>query len=587
MSDEPNESGQSKTKLTKLTESGSTNDYAQWSKRAKVRLRKLNLWEYIEGEKSTPPLIPELVEESTYEALLPSGETITAVKPGNKAEVEKLKEDAKPWLARDLQALDLIVEAVPNRMVNRITAAKTAKEAWDILGEEYNPVNVMRSQVLYQHITAFKCTPEMDVNLWVDRIRELYMELNDQDDSLLPDHVFARTIANLVPTSALWLAWSAKMVNELNESAKVNKPISSTIVIQKIKAEYWAHQANTPNMTAQIYGSDSLKRRLTSEEAAPIGMTATTTPKRQRVDKSNLRCVNTYCEHPIGHTIDNCLSFGGGKCGAYKSWWRGRRDIHLPPNQRAPRTKGSSNISKTFNQPNNATTPTVNTIQTSPVSAAGGSGGASRRTESQLTDTRRDTTAQNTTSYAAVGNASVAPDFYCLNSFTTDLTVCNSEALQPSNDVTPDIFHDSGANHHIFADITVFRDYTATPPLPVHGFGTDLSSLAVGVGSVCLQTVCSGKEVTVQLSDVLHVPSARMNLVSQGCLKRHGMACRTDNGTMFLSMSGKDIITGTLQTNNLFRLDVKALPRSLAQRINPVIAASTEKKVTADFYTAY
>ncbi|KAI0082957.1 hypothetical protein BDY19DRAFT_875209, partial [Irpex rosettiformis] len=76
----------------------------------------------------------------------------------------------------------------------------------------------------------------------------------------------------------------------------------------------------------------------------------------------------------------------------------------------------------------------------------------------------------------------------------------------------------------------------------VKGFGSELSTAAIGVGTVVIQTTCNGTTSSLRLSDVLHVPNARLNLISQGCLERKGVSLRSTGGKMVLSIRGNDVL---------------------------------------------
>ncbi|KAI0082960.1 hypothetical protein BDY19DRAFT_866114, partial [Irpex rosettiformis] len=75
-------------------------------------------------------------------------------------------------------------------------------------------------------------------------------------------------------------------------------------------------------------------------------------------------------------------------------------------------------------------------------------------------------------------------------------------------------------------------------------FGSSQSTSAVGVGDIYFNAQCNGAPTELKLSNVLHVPTARLNLVSQGCLERRGVTCHSANGKMTLSMNGTGMVDG-------------------------------------------
>lgn len=151
-------------------------------------------------------------------------------------------------------------------------------------------------------------------------------------------------------------------------------------------------------------------------------------------------------------------------------------------------------------------------------------------------------------------------------------------------------YHDSGASHHIFSDRSIFENYRAIDALPVKGFGSTLTTSAIGIGDMYIKSTCQGRSYVLKLSNVLHVPTARLNLVSQGRLERKSIHCHSGDGRMSLFMNGDQVVQGRLTPNNLFLLDMtpfRRLPNmttstpspSLADRLTSAISAASEGEV--------
>jgi Pol polyprotein, beta-barrel domain len=68
-----------------------------------------------------------------------------------------------------------------------------------------------------------------------------------------------------------------------------------------------------------------------------------------------------------------------------------------------------------------------------------------------------------------------------------ELIVATLPVLEVSIPHNNHCYYDSGANRHIFNNRSAFKSYQAIEPLAVKGFGHDLTTLAVGQGSVRLQ----------------------------------------------------------------------------------------------------
>lgn len=62
---------------------------------------------------------------------------------------------------------------------------------------------------------------------------------------------------------------------------------------------------------------------------------------------------------PSGHSKEDCFSFGGGKVGKYPSFYTGKQDVHLAPENRITiRLKRAAEILKAGNAPTSS--PSVN-----------------------------------------------------------------------------------------------------------------------------------------------------------------------------------------------------------------------------------
>ena len=350
MSDQPKDS---RRRLAKLNDDGEQNDYAHWIIKAKLKLRSLELWKYIEGPDSTPPVIPALVPTVTRQAKSTATNTMIEIRDeGNESIVNLAKKVAEPWLAGDLAALELIVEAVPTQKVAVVALCEHAKDAWKALADEYMPINRQRARHLYQAIMAYRC-PTGRVLVWIDNIRELYFKLCNQDSTSMSDTVFAHTIVNLLPNEDPWITFTNTLREKMLTADNDGKPLTLSTVFQLIREQQWSTDSNDPNSVDRLLG----KR---SASPTPVINAAGSQPfKRNRFD---LRCSNKYCERPIGHTIENCFAYEGGKVGQYADWFKGPRNIHLPPHQRTAVPTGNRGLNYNGALPaaNNAmTTPTV------------------------------------------------------------------------------------------------------------------------------------------------------------------------------------------------------------------------------------
>ncbi|KAJ6467034.1 hypothetical protein DFH09DRAFT_804682, partial [Mycena vulgaris] len=67
-------------------------------------------------------------------------------------------------------------------------------------------------------------------------------------------------------------------------------------------------------------------------------------------------------------------------------------------------------------------------------------------------------------------------------------------------------------------------------PLNVHGFGANLSAQAVGKGKIVMEITYDGTKHNFSVSNALHIPTARCNLISGSRIDKKGVSTQTGNG---------------------------------------------------------
>ncbi|KAJ6627807.1 hypothetical protein B0H10DRAFT_1638928, partial [Mycena sp. CBHHK59/15] len=67
-------------------------------------------------------------------------------------------------------------------------------------------------------------------------------------------------------------------------------------------------------------------------------------------------------------------------------------------------------------------------------------------------------------------------------------------------------------------------------PLNVHGFSANLSAQAVGKGKIVMSATYDGVHRQFSVSNALHIPTARCNLISGSRIDKKGVSTRTGNG---------------------------------------------------------
>jgi hypothetical protein len=163
-------------------------------------------------------------------------------------------------------------------------------------------------------------------------------------------------------------------------------------------------------------------------------------------------------------------------------------------------------------------------------------------------------------------------NFYAWNTLT-DNSIAHTTLpiLSPTLPRDNSCHHDSSANHHVFHDRNAFEVYKEIPPLTVKGFGKNLSTIAIGWGTIHLKGRYQNNKSSILLTNVLHIPAARTNLISGLQLNKVGVMSMLGNKLIYLSANNKIIVSRTV-VNDMYHLDLTITPpnaASLASRLAP------------------
>jgi hypothetical protein len=584
-----------KLELIKIVEEGDTNNYAEFATKSEAKLRAYGKWRHVVGPTAVAPTVPKLIPDRQFKAKDPdTGEEKTFVEKGNKEDVEKARAEAEPWRLENIKVLSLILDSVPPNRLYLSRGCKTAKDLWDALKEEYRPVNAHRIVTLKGQLMQYRYEPGMNMRKWTDDMRRMQHDLLVMDPTALSDEEFARHLITLMPNDEDYRYLASELHNLMIRAETKKEKLTSAMVLEKLRTEEFRlsqlHDSTTSPAGVLTARAD-LESKLAAAEAhrgqkrSHADVNHISLPNKRARNPSDRRtqaggdrnqkvCQNEYCDRPARHTKEECIAYGGGKAGQYWDGYRGPRDLHLPPDerQRQRREKALKDLRGTgpsrSRQPMRSTS--ANTIN------AADHGSRSQRLPASTTDS--DAEAQ------AVFERG---ETYALLAGATD-EVCDPQAFRIDTSPNAAIYHDSGATRHVFYQKEIFDTYEAfSKPLNVKGFDSSLSAPAMGKGSISFKAVCDGLQNTITLSDVLHVPAARCNLVSQSQLDRRGVHSYIGNGKIHLSKNGKKIVDGQLE-RDLYRLNlipVKVPPPriSLMDTALNVLNVASDK---SDFYTA-
>lgn len=537
---DPVKSDRDKTlKLTPLTDDGDSNNFDEFEHKAKLDLRSANYWQYVEGPTSTPPNIPKFRRAVKATGIDDEGNERTITQASNEDAVKKAVTDSMPWLQGDAKALAAIVKAVPASKLHLVKKFTHAKEAWDALKAEYRSVNSMKAARLKQQIVGYKFIDGYDMTRWRSDMQRMYQDLCTIDDNAMPDNEFARHLVIMMPNSGPWRYLASQLADEMrNMPAAMN----SSHVLAKLRDEdeQIRGSKNEPSvlMTAQMDFQSKKRSHQSVFQSTSVASTPGPTRKRARADEQGRsHCTNPHCPNSRSrHTIDDCWAYGGGKCGNYPDWWQGRRDLHLHPDKRE---KGRP-----------AVKPVANGKQASVYNATDHNTSTVSRSQPQGLSTSDDD---------AVAKANLTTEIWTLNTTVAEEedAYCSATALDSAVPKDFDyIFHDNGATRHVFHDRRLFITYNQFPaPLKVNGFDSGLSTTAPAAGTIRLTSTVDGQTSIFDISEVLHVPTARVNLISGSALDKKGVIAVLGKGKISLARKGKVFAEGKLW-KDLYRLNV-------------------------------
>jgi hypothetical protein len=573
-----------RSKFPELRQKDGINNYGAWAVKAKYRLIMMKLWDYIEGPMEKPPIVPILRRARRIRGPDENGNVIVIHDRGNQAEVDAAQALAAPWLERDSQALDLILNAVPDDLLYLVKRSNSAKQAWNSLRTSMQPANSTRALAIKQRIVSYNCESGFNVMRWLDDCQCQYDELCNMDPGSMPDIEFAKTLISNMPVDSNWRNFMSGLRQEY--SKKTEHP-GSIEVINTIRDEYWAQHKDDPDtystvFSAKFQAEGSRKRSLDNS-----GSSERPNPKRQQQgsgqtqwrDKSKLWCTVKDCESPARHESTDCFAYGGGKQGQYPQWYRGPRDIHLPKSQREARKTRPRILQTRVEDP-------VSTPRQDAPSVAQGADRADDDSRSHFVVPNTSSSDQAKINQLTAGASRVWMTHIppgVLDNDKEEIIACAIPIADDSMEKTDDCYHDSGANRHVFHAREAFAEYTQIDPVRVHAFSEGLTIAATGRGSVNLRGTYKGKPAMYTLTNCLHVPGAHANLISQIRLDKFGVSTLFDNGKVVLFKDGAPCIDGAIH-NEMWRLNLH--PIKAMTEGNSVVMLAKAKEGGADFCTA-
>jgi hypothetical protein len=433
---------------------------------------------------------------------------------------------------------------------------------WDLLHEEFAPVNAIIASGLKRDLYGYTCEEDMDVHEWILNMRNLYHKLIDADPQGMTDEEFGRILFDLLPDTPLWRQYMSSQREKFTQAG--SKGIRSRLVIESIRAEYAAQHRRDPTMQSSVFSARATAARKRS--ATESQGRSTRDVKKPKLDKSSLVCTNCSRQY---HTAENCYWPGGGKEGQFPSHWKGRPDLASSKKftPRANQTEAKPGLAERI------TSPEANQVHAQDINLENDTGNEAYLMDRHVWLLKANESDKRHEENIEMEGAEKEP-----------LASCKVPVLNMLIAKSDHFYHDSGANRHIAHDRAIFSEYMSIKPISVSAFGDKLATHAIGIGSVDLIGSHDGAKSAIRLRNVLHIPSARSNLISQIQLDKIGVTAKMGRGRIVLEKEGRVIISGNVQSD-MYRLDV--VPDMKEEDIESVTAAMANLKVSPGFYTAW
>jgi hypothetical protein len=627
----------SNVKLEKLLDDGSSNNYGGCEVKWKAKLSAYKLWKYI-AEPKPESLNIKLKEDVRHRGVKEgTTEEVIFLKKGNREVWEKAQKDNEPWLDGNRLALSAIVEALPDHKLYLVKDIDYAADAWNAIREEYKPMNARTIVLAKQELLGTKCPSHnsADVQKWITYMIMQRQALQDADSNAFGDEEFARHLIMLGPSGGDWTYTSTDLAKALLSGELNGKKITSQAVINAYKEQMALNDRKAKEesvMNANANGQRGEKRF--SDNDYNGGRGNYPDPKRQRIEyngpslhssqqresipqyrhtpgpsRGTLWCSNQFCRRQKGHSREDCFVYGGGKAGQYPPWWMGPWNLHLHPSQRGASQAPRGNPNTGNGQPHVYFTDFNNNGQTS---------------SNQMWYPQPNTPYPYGTHSPAPYNPPCPPQYppppisyppppppsatspdlsgdpachinnvvgpermFIVNGQyiadigdVQDLSESVNKLALTGDDQDDAVLWDTGATKGVFHDRAVFKEYTPlVPPVQVNAFGSNLATIAVAIGSVELESFIDDQHTDrFVLTRVLHIPDARVNLVSGIQLDQKGVFATTGNGKVALYTRNSTVpfAIGEI-VNDLYKLKVRPVIYSAAADLPPRVLASASE----------
>ena len=450
--------------------------------------------------------------------------------------------DAKNWDFNDDYAKVLIQNNITQSQMIHTSHHTTASAKWASLQAMHEPKGHQTTMAVMRNLLRTVADEDTNIPEHLNMLKANWERLNSMGTQHLhiSDIIFKVVVSSSLPKS--WDAFTRTYVEGDADAPDPSKVMGSQQFMGLIKEEY-IRRTNRTQMTESTNQVTTNRSGLASRITAP----------RDRDQKKSLykeKCKQCGYQN---HTTENCRHLGESKCPTCqkfghlpKNCWfkdkpqkrKGEQRTNRPGKKAKTESVNEAKAEEKKNTTQNAPkkTLTFNVVEDAEPSSAGPSSAKIEEVEEEVEVAVQWEDSEN--------------------------MILSDDAMYNYANVNPDIqmydwLADSATTSHVANNRKIFTTYEETPNAFVTGVG-GLRTVIKGRGTIDLESEYGGQQYVLRLTDVLHIPSNRNNLLSLGRWDDAGGTYRSDAGVLKLAVkTGTVIATGRKIHNHLYKMMVR------------------------------
>lgn len=489
-------------------------NWVTWSGLIRIAADLRGVFGYLDGTipNPSPPQNPITTTPAPTTA---AGTTTTVQLPAD-TPWESTTPSTAEWRVRNAWTMGLLIYNTADPVGLGIRIDGSAADAWKSYTDTYqvtSEIALLNAEQDLRNVTFSDCQDFVD---FISRLRTKWSNATALG-AQISDLSFRTIILNALPRS--WDPIVATLYTTQTSRDAINQLMT-----------HWARIS---------------RDRTTNPQTSTSALQTTTGNSgrnRQRGQNSNLHCSNTNCNRR-GHTIEDCYWPGGGKAGQFPASFgkrRGTTNVAASTTEQTSANSAASTAEQVFalvaHTPHDTNTPEVPPSSIHPSSST-----------SDMSNVRLFyNTVPLIFGTIEVGDVWKEDD----GELTMSIPECHNVNTNVNGVIT---LLDSGASDHCFVDRSLFSKYQMfSPPRKGNSAGKDSTFTIEGTGTVEFTMIVEGVHSRIVLSDVLHTPHLRSNLVSVSKLVSKGMSVGFDGEMARVKKSGNTTVLTAVKKSGLY-----------------------------------